>query len=78
MAKLTKPAAKKVNKPVIEAPASEKKTRNRPTVLVKKTAKQLIEMLGSEDIAIGVSRKELVAILNKKTAAKISAALDEE
>lgn len=59
-------------------PAPEKKVRNRPTVLVKKTAKQLIELLGGDDIAIGVSRKELTVFLTRKKAAAISAALDEE
>lgn len=68
--KTTKPAPKKTA-PVIDAPAP--KTRNRETVLVKKTAAELHDLIG--DAPIGVSRKELLDIQMKQERAKLSAAL---
>jgi len=61
--------AKNTTKPVIKktapAPAvAEKKTRNRPAVLLKVTASKLRELIGA-DTPIGVSRKELTILLTK-------------
>ena len=43
--------------------ATEKKTRNRETVLLKVTASKLHDLIG--DTPIGVSRKELKALILK-------------
>lgn len=59
--------------PVLDDSASVKKTRNRETVLVKKTAAELHDLIG--DTPIGVSRKELLDIQMKQERAKLSAAL---
>lgn len=50
------------------AVAVEKKTRSRATVLIKVTASKLKELIGA-DTEIGVSRKELNAIVTKGAAA---------
>lgn len=71
MAKPTK-TTKTKSVPVI-AEAASKKTCNRPTVLVKKTAAELHDLIG--DTPIGVSRKELVDIQLKNERAKLSASL---
>ena len=63
-------------KPVIKksaAPATEKKTRLRQTVLLKVTATKLKELIGA-DTEIGVSRKELTALLSKGATANALAA----
>ena len=69
--KSTKSAPKQA--PVIVETPVAKKTRNRPTVLVKKTASELHDLIG--DTPIGVSRKELVDIQLKNERAKLSASL---
>lgn len=54
-------------KPVIKKSApvvTEKKTRNRESVLLKVTPSKLRELIGA-DTEIGVSRKELKAIVLK-------------
>lgn len=70
--KTTKSAPKKTA-PVLDDSAPAKKTCNRETVLVKKTAAELHDLIG--DIPIGVSRKELLDIQMKQERAKLSAAL---
>lgn len=70
---MAKPVIKKSSAPKIEAPA-EKKTRNRETVLIKVTASKLKDLIGV-DTEIGVSRKELNALVTKgATAAALKAA----
>lgn len=70
--KTTKSAPKKTA-PVLDAPAPTVRTRSRETVLVKKTAAELHDLIG--DAPIGVSRKELLDIQMKQERAKLSAAL---
>ncbi len=69
--KTTKPVKKST--PVLDAPAPVTKTRARETVLVKKTAAELHDLIGGAPI--GVSRKELLDIQMKQERAKLSAAL---
>lgn len=64
---MAKPTIKKTVAPVIVA----KKSRNRETVLVKVTASKLQSLIG--DQPIGVSRKELRALLTKATACDVLA-----
>ena len=70
--KTTKPAKTSKPAPVITE-AAPKKTRNRDTVLVLKTASELHDLIG--DTPIGVSRKALLDIQMKQERAKLSAAL---
>jgi len=70
--KTTKPAPKKTA-PVIDAPAPAVKARSRETVLVKKTAAELHDLIG--DRPIGVSRKELLDYQMADTRKKLSAGL---
>lgn len=72
MAKPTKTTKTRKPAPAI-AETAPKKTRNRETVLVKKTAAELHDLIG--DTPIGVSRKELLDIQMKQERAKLSAAL---
>lgn len=66
MAKITKPVIKST--PVAKAVApTERKTRTRQTVLLKVTASKLHELIGDQEI--GVSRKELNAIITKTAGA---------
>ena len=50
------------------APVAAKATRNRNAVLVKLTASKLHDLIGDEPI--GVSRKELTALVTKASTAK--------
>jgi hypothetical protein len=68
---MAKPQIKKASTPASPAPAT-RKTRERKTVLVKVTATKLKELLGA-DVEIGVSRKELTALLTKKTSVDVLA-----
>lgn len=68
---MAKPAIKKEAKTPTITPAA-KQTRNRPTVLVKVSATKLKDLIGA-DTLIGVSRKELTALLTKKTSADVLA-----
>lgn len=70
--KTTKPVKSTKPAPVI-ADAPVAKTRSRATVLVKKTASELHDLIG--DTPIGVSRKELLDIQMKQERAKLSASL---
>jgi hypothetical protein len=73
MAKTTKPVIKKTT-PATPAPVAEKKTRIKQSVLLKVTASKLRELIGA-DTEIGVSRKELNALVTKgATAAALAAA----
>jgi hypothetical protein len=54
---------------VSAAPAPAKATRNRQAVLVKLTASKLHDLIG--DQPIGVSRKELTALVTKASTAKV-------
>lgn len=67
----TKSAPKKAAPVLDDWPSAT--TRNRETVLVKKTAAELHDLIG--DTPIGVSRKELLDIQMKQERAKLSAAL---
>ena len=67
----TKPVIKK-SAPVAK-PVTEKKTRNRETVLLKVTASKLKDLIGP-DTEIGVSRKELKNLLLKKQSEGVLAA----
>lgn len=51
------------------APAAEAKTSKRGVVLIKRTASQLHDLIG--DTPIGVSRKELKALITAKAVADI-------
>lgn len=62
--------AKPVIKKSVAAPApapTERKTRIRQTVLLKVTASKLHELIGDQEI--GVSRKELNALITKSAGA---------
>lgn len=68
MAKITKPVIKST--PVakaVELIGEARKTRTRQTVLLKVTASKLHELIGDQEI--GVSRKELNAIITKTAGA---------
>lgn len=66
MAKITKPVIKST--PVAKAVApTERKARTRQSVLLKVTASKLHELIGDQEI--GVSRKELNAIITKTAGA---------
>lgn len=67
----SKPVVKKTA-PVITPEASVPKTRNRQAVLVKLTASKLHDLIG--DQPIGVSRKELTALITKASTADVLAA----
>ena len=58
--------------PKIETASVEKKTRNRQAVLVKVSATKLKDLIGA-DTLIGVSRKELTALLTKKASVDVLA-----
>lgn len=49
---------------------TEKRTVNRESVLIKKTAAELRDLIGA-DTPIGVSRRELKAVLLKQNTAKV-------
>lgn len=69
--KTTKPVVKKtVTAPAAEAPAPAPRKVNRPSVLIKKTAAELRDLIGA-DTAIGVSRKELSKLIVNAHASKV-------
>lgn len=63
---MAKPVIKKSVAEVAPAP-TERKTRIRQTVLLKVTASKLHELIGDQEI--GVSRKELNALITKSAGA---------
>lgn len=67
---IKKSAESKAPKAPAPAPVAEKATRNRPAVLVQVTASYLRDKIGA-DTKIGVSRKQLTAILAKAQTADL-------